>query len=155
ERVERHAGLGPDAGLAAAALGVHVARDVAAHGVEDALRARAEVDGREVALVVAAVTVVAARAEGEPVDAADRRDRDRRAVLLDARLEGAELGPTTRLHLAAVADVELVDAAVDADAVDEVARRIDRGRRHRDVRPGDRPVPDLRARVGIEREDVA
>jgi hypothetical protein len=86
---------------------------VTAECVEDLLSAVAQVDRRDVSLIVAGVADVPVMDEVEVRGAVRRScERERRGDLFDVPLESAELRPTTRHDLGAVADAVFVDVSV-------------------------------------------
>ena len=107
---------------------------VAARSVEDVLRAGRQVDRGDVTLIVAVVARVAAVHDieiGRPVRG---RDRERRRTLFVETLECGRLRPAAVDDFGAVADLILVDVAVEAVAVDVLPIGIDRRRRSRVAR---------------------
>src|ERR1700682_4765977 len=130
--------------------------------MKDLLRAAPEVDRRDMALVVACIPGVAAVHDIQIRRAAGARRGERRGAFLVLRLERGEFRPAAAHDLGTIADLVLVRVAIQPIAVDELAIRIDRGRRGRvadaaiAVDAQIRAVlvaPDGATAPGVERED--
>src|SRR5438105_4183369 len=104
---------------------------IAAGSVENSLRAGTKVDRRHVALVVAVVTWIASVHHVEISCATGRRERERGRAFFVEALEGGRLRPASTQDFSAIADLILVDVAVETVAVHVLPIRIDRRRRRR------------------------
>ena len=148
-RVVGHCSTGPDRRLHGAAIVLagpaldailhEVDRQVAAVGVEDVLAAGGQIDGGQVALVIAIVAGIAAVGHVEVARAVPGGgDRQGGGALLVEALEGGRLRPAAPRHLRAIANRVLMHppveraavraVAVQAIAVDVLPVRVDRRR---------------------------
>src|SRR6266498_4221046 len=90
---------------------------IAAGGIEDVLRTRGEVDRGYVTLIVAVVARIAAVHDVKIANAVRGRDRQRRRTLFVEALKSRQLRPAATDDFSAVADLVLVDVAVETVAI--------------------------------------